>query len=194
MCEACAGPLPVKARSVTKTCSPRCRQRLSRARRGAGLPAELRSRARWVRYREVRRDGRLTKVPLRINGSVASSTNPDTWCSYAQVRGFSTKGFVLNGDGLVCIDLDKCLLDGQPTGKGAEVLAMIPPTYVEVSPSGTGLHIWGLGHLDHGRRLQFPTGTVELYATGRFMTVTGARFRRCPSSLGDLSGVITALL
>lgn len=100
------------------------------------------------------------------------------------------KGFVLNGDGIVCLDLDHCLLDGELTGRAAEILARCPSTYVEVSLSGTGLHVWGRGEVPKGRRLR----GVEVYGTGRYIAVTGKRFGRCSSVLGDLSGVVAWLL
>lgn len=102
------------------------------------------------------------------------------------------RGFVLDGDGIACLDLDRCLTpDGQVTGRAAEVLARVPHTYVEVSPSGTGLHVWGRAQVPHGRRL--PQG-VEVYGTGRYIAVTGRRFGRCPSTLADLSEVVAWLL
>lgn len=100
------------------------------------------------------------------------------------------KGFVLNGDGIVCLDLDHCLVDGELTERGAEILARCPSTYVEVSLSGTGLHVWGRGEVPKGRRLP----GVEVYGTGRYIAVTGKRFGRCPSTLADLSGVVAWLL
>lgn len=154
------------------------------------IPAELRERDRWVRYAAVKRNDRITKVPVRLDGRAASSTDSATWSTYAQVRSFARKGFVLDGDGIVCLDLDHCLIDGKAVGRAAEILAALPPTYIEVSPSGTGLHVWGYGSVERGRRL--PDG-VEVYGTGRFITVTGQRFGR-GTSLADISAVIEQLV
>lgn len=186
-CKVCGTDLGWKARSDAKTCSPRCRKALSRR----SIPAELRERARWVRYRNIRRRDTWTKMPVQIDGTAASSTDPRTWSRYAQVRSYTRKGFVLNGDGIVCLDLDHCLVDGKPARKAAEILAALPATYVEVSPSGQGLHIFGFGSVPHGRRLP---GGVEVYGTGRFITVTGQHYAGSGSTLGDLSGVIDRLL
>lgn len=180
-CERCSTDLPVRARATTRFCSTRCRVAAHRA----GLPLELRSQPRWVTHSAA-------KVPLTPRGRPASSTNPATWSPFEAVDGMERRGFVLNGDGIACLDLDHCLTpDGRVTGRAAEVLARVPATYVEVSPSGTGLHVWGRALVPHGRRL--PQG-VEVYGTGRYIAVTGKRFGRCPSTLADLGEVVAWLL
>ena len=64
-------------------------------------------------------------------------------------------GFVLNGDGIVCIDLDHCLTGRVLEPWAADILAACPGTYIEVSPSGDGLHIWGRAlDFDGGRRVE----------------------------------------
>lgn len=123
-------------------------------------------------------------------GRAASSTDPATWSPYAAVEALEHRGFVLNGDGIVCLDLDHCLVNGRLTARGREILARCPGSYVEVSRSGTGLHVWGRGELDGGRVLP----GVEVYGTGRYIAVTGRRFRRAPLVLGDLTGVLDWLL
>jgi primase-polymerase (primpol)-like protein len=99
-------------------------------------------------------------------------------------------GFVLDGTGVVCIDLDHCLRKGRPVRWAREILDRCPATYVEVSPSGTGLHIWGLGTLARGRKYR---RGVEAYGTGRYIAVTAARFGDAPLSLADLSEVLASL-
>lgn len=178
-CERCSIDLPVRARAGTRFCSTRCRVRAHRA----GLPHELRSRDRWVVHS-------LAKVPLTPRGRPASSTDSSTWSPFDAVRGHERRGFVLDGNGIVCLDLDRCFVDGALSARAEEILARCPATYVEVSPSGTGLHVWGRGHVPHGRRLD----GVEVYGTGRFITITGNRYGRCPSSLADLSSVLDWLL
>lgn len=102
-------------------------------------------------------------------------------------------GFVLNGDGIVCIDLDHCLVDGVLESWAQEIVDMVPRTYIEVSPSGDGLHIWGRGELARGRRIQIPGGFVEAYATGRYLTVTGAAWTGSVGTLASLDRVFRAL-
>jgi len=131
-----------------------------------------------------------------VNGQPASSTDERTWTTFADASSSSTgagAGFVLNGDGIVCIDLDHCLIDGEPVDWVRPVLELVPATYVEVSPGGDGLHIWGLGRLATGRRLKVDGGQVEIYGNGRYLTVTGKAFSRV-IDLADLQPLIDALL
>lgn len=97
-------------------------------------------------------------------------------------------------DRLVCIDLDHALVDGELTGWAREIVSQLPRTYIEVSPSGAGLHIWGYGTVGRGRRIRRGDACVEIYDRGRYITVTGEPFERAPSVLADLSQVIDDLL
>jgi len=85
------------------------------------------------------------------------------------------------GGGIACLDLDHCLTDGRPDQRALDVLARVPGAYVEVSPSGDGLHVWGTAPERPGRRRD----GVEAYSVGRYITVTGRAFRR--GGLPDLS-------
>ena len=183
-CEKCGEPLAILARRHARFCSGRCRAAASRARRREPIPAELRTRGRWVCHT-------TRKVPIRPSGRPASSTDPATWVTYDVARKANRPGvgFVLNGDGIVCIDLDHCLDGGVLTDWARRILERTPATYVEVSPSGTGLHIWGHGTVIRGRRT--PTG--EVYGTGRYITVTGKPFRSAPSTLADISGLVDSI-
>ncbi|MEW1867032.1 bifunctional DNA primase/polymerase [Streptomyces caelestis] len=191
-CERCGTALRAGARSVARYCSTRCRVAAHRARRS--VPAELSRRPRWIR-RTAR------KVPLTIDGAAASSTDPSTWSRYRDAAASSAGaglGFVLDGDGVVCLDLDHCLdVEGTVAGWAQNVLdAVAGSSWVEVSPSGDGLHVWGHGRLPGGagRRLRLGEGTVEVYATGRYIAVTGRTFGDTPQRLGDLQHVIDSLL
>lgn len=188
-CEKCATRIPIAGRGrVRRYCSTRCRVAAHRARHA--LPTELTSRPRWVRHT-------ATKVPLAVDGRAASSTDPRTWTDYATARRSrhgAGLGFVLDGDGVVCIDLDHCLNgDGTVAAWARAILDRCPPTYIEISPSGDGLHIWGTGTVRHGRRLTLTGGTAEIYGTGRYITITGRRHGTSPAMLADLSDVITHL-
>lgn len=189
-CSECEEPMPLLARAHAVTCSPRCRQRRSRTRRA--IPAELRTRDRWVR-----RDA--AKVPLTAGtGRPASSTDPATWASHtdaARSPHGTGLGYVLaEEDGVVCIDLDHCLTGGELAPWAAEILDACPPTYTEVSPSGTGLHIWGRGHLDRGRRIRRADGAaIEAYGSGRYIAL-GHRYQQAPLHLADLTEVLDTLL
>lgn len=188
-CEQCLEPLRITARRHARYCSTRCRVAAHRARRT--LPDELTSRARWVR-----RTSR--KLPITVGGEPASSTDPATWARYrdaaASTAGAGLGYVLVEGDGLVCLDLDHCLYGDRVAPWAQRILDAAGPTWVERSVSGDGLHIWGRGELPHGRRITVGTGTVELYGTGRYIAVTGDTWGDTPRRLGDLTAVIHELL
>ena len=188
-CEHCDGPMPLLSRpSLARFCSGRCRTAAHRARRR--LPTEMTRRDRWVR-RTPR------KVPITCDGKAASSTDPATWCSYRDAvrsRAGVGLGFVLAGDGIACVDLDHCLIEGRVAPWAQAILDRFPATYVEVSPSGDGLHVFGLAEVGRGRRLRVDGGQVEVYDRGRYMTVTRERFGGCPAVLADISEAVASLL
>ncbi|MFJ9694957.1 bifunctional DNA primase/polymerase [Kitasatospora sp. NPDC101183] len=197
LCERCEQPLSVMARRHARYCSAACKQAAYRARKTSAvaspaLPDELTTRARWVRYSSA-------KVPLTPAGRAASSTDPATWSAHEEATASTTGvglGFVLSdADDIVCIDLDHCIRpDGSLEPWAASIVADVGTTYVEVSPSGTGLHIWGRADVRQGRRIRRPDGAaVEVYGTGRYITVTGRRHGECPSTLADLSPLVLLL-
>lgn len=173
-CGHCGERFEVAPRGRTpRYCSTRCRVAAHRARR---LPAALTSKGRWVRH--------VGKRPVTVTGAPASVTDPATWASYRAAKASSVGdglGFVL-GDGIACLDLDNCLDErGRPNALARDVLARVPGAYVEVSPSGKGLHIWGFAPEQRGR----VRDGIEAYSVGRYITVTGHVFQ--PGRLVDLS-------
>ncbi|MGC9543605.1 DNA primase [Streptomyces sp. UG1] len=188
-CERCGEHLRARHSHRARFCSTRCRVAAHREKHA--IPAELRARERWVRRSS-------SKVPLRSDtGRPASSTDPATWTTYAAAAASphgSGLGFVLaHGDGIVVLDLDHCLVDGEPKPWAREILERCPATYVEVSVSGEGLHLWGRGRIGRGRRIRWPDGAhIEIYSAERFI-VLGERYRHAPLHLADLSDLVAEL-
>lgn len=155
----------------------------------SSIPPELAQRSRWLVWRGA-------KVPYcaSVPAMKASSTDPDTWSSFEQARttyeegGFSGVGFALNGDGLVGIDLDKCVTDGKPASAALTLLDSLDCGYVELSPSGNGLRGFGFGPNIKGTRGQIGDVNVELYSTGRYLTVTGHALKH--EAIKPLSGFV----
>lgn len=167
--------------------------RAYRARKAQHIPDELTTRDRWVRRSADKR-------PLTTAGMAASSTDARTWGMYKDAAASSAGvglGFVLSDeDDIACLDLDHCLnpLTGRLAPWASAILRDAGATYVEVSPSGDGLHIWGRADVRQGRRIRRPDGTaVEIYGTGRYIAMTGRRHGACPPILADLSAVVTQL-
>ena len=128
-----------------------------------------------MRFRLVPRGEKMTKVPTMINGRNASSTAAGTWTTYAEAAASSVGaglGFAL-GDGIGCLDLDHCVgPDGTLSELAQRVLAENPGAWVELSVSGTGLHVWGLLDAQPGRVLP----GIEVYSQGRFIAL-GTTYR-----------------
>jgi hypothetical protein len=142
-----------------------------------GIPSALRDIPRWVLWKGA-------KVPYcatAIN-SKASVDNPSSWSPFQQAQtafeqgGYSGVGIVLAGDGLVGVDLDYCVHDGEPAQAALDLMGRIGCAYVERSPGGQGLR--GFGRCNSMRHMKGIRGkmdglNVELYANGRYLTVTG---------------------
>ena len=146
------------------TCGQRCRKRRSRAVR---VPGGL-SEGRWTRA-----DG---KRPVTVTGRSASSTDPSTWSTFAEVQASSAgDGFgVMLGGGLGCHDLDHALTAGELKPWARDVLDGItePVLFVEVSVSGEGLHVFVDAPEGLGRKRQVGDGGHEFYSRARFIRVT----------------------
>ncbi|CAL9380937.1 hypothetical protein SUDANB120_01055 [Streptomyces sp. enrichment culture] len=130
----------------------------------------------------------------------ASSTDPRTWSGYTAAKASTAGvglGFVLSdADDIVCLDLDHCLNpDGALTPWAADIVARAGATYIEVSPSGDGLHIFGYADVRQGRRIRRADGyAVEVYSASRYIAMTGRRFNDAPSTLNNISALTATLV
>lgn len=163
-------------------CSGRCRVW---AHRNRSLPSELIGTPRWIRH--------VRKRPITWAGHYASVTNPDHWATYQDARRSSFGdglGFVLNGDGIICLDLDDCFDGGQLKPDAQRLLDSVGESYTEVSPSGRGLHVWGYNDdLDRGRVTSFGEQKVEVYPSGRYITITERPMVKARMGFLNLTGI-----
>ncbi len=163
-----------------------------RAAKANPLPAELRTRDRWVRYSAA-------KVPLTTAGKAASSTDPRTWVTHDEASSSSAGvglGFVLSDvDRIACLDLDHAFDDeGALLPWAEDIVSAAGATYTEVSASGEGLHVFGYAYVRQGRRIRREGGyAVEVYSTGRFIAMTNRPFRGAPSTLADINDLVRRL-
>ena len=152
------------------------------------IPVELRALG-WVLWRaEQRGEGKPTKVPYLVADPKrkASSTDPSTWSTFADAceaygagvaDGF---GCVLTASaGITCIDLDRVLADDGTLDTRAETLVGICDSWTEISPSGTGLHIFVRGVTSKALK----GSQIEVYSTARYIAVTGHRWPATPDRL-----------
>jgi hypothetical protein len=188
----------------------------------ARVPAVLKTLLQWVLWRGADRvdeqtgEIKLNKIPIDPQTlTPADTTDPTTWGSFerccaalpvaleeweqespAAYRGGGL-GFVFTvDDPYTGIDLDNCYTPETLTVEAWawEILNDFP-SYVEITPSQTGLHILVQGSLPpRGRK----KGQVEMYCDRRFFTMTGWEFKAWPQSKGfpsitDCQTALTAL-
>ena len=138
----------------------------------------------------VERDGRTTKPPVNPHtGRFAKNNAPSDWGSYEQALarayadGLAGLGYVLTADdGLTGADLDKVRdpVTGELDDWAAEIVGL-GETYCEVSPSGRGLRLFWEGKVE--RAVKSDKHSVEIYGTGRYLTITGNRVEDCPDEI-----------
>lgn len=124
------------------------------------------------------RDGKKTKVPYTIRGKRAASTDARDWSTYAECKkaldNFGTGiGIVFTSDQtLLGIDIDHVLENKKLVGEhrvAIEKLVTDADTYTEISPSGTGLHLY-LALTEPLALLANRHSPFEAYTSGRFFT------------------------
>jgi putative DNA primase/helicase len=159
----------------------------------SAIPDVLRQCPQWVCWQARRRpDGKLAKVPCQPDGTCASVTDPRTWSDFdACTNTGCGVGFVLTPEaGFVAIDLDH--VRSPATGKieawAADIIQTFD-TYTEISPSGTGLHLWLRGTLPPGGRRK---ERLEVYGDKRYMSVTGDHLATTPCILFDRQAVLAS--
>lgn len=147
------------------------------------IPEELKQLSKWVLWRAEWEPKRqvYTKVPYSTQGYKASSTNASTWVKFQNVisicdsdEQYNGIGFILsNDDNYICLDIDDAVDSNTGQIQTDLALEMTELTYCELSPSGTGLHCFFKGVLPDNRKKKRTDLDIELYDSGRFMTVTG---------------------
>ncbi len=163
------------------------------------LPTEMRVREQWICWREEKRNGDRTKVPVDPEtGEFASSTDDRTWSDLETVLEYTESvradgiGFVFTStDPIVGIDLDKCRdpETGKPD-KDAKKIVQRLDSYTEVSPSGAGYHVLVQGDLPSGRNRR---GGIEIYDQSRFFTVTAQHVSGTPTVINERQEELEAI-
>ena len=173
------------------------------------IPQPLIDRPQWVVWRFEQRGGKPTKVPYDAkNGQLAESNNSATWASYeialAAAPNYDGIGYVFSTDDpFVGIDLDNCIVNAELM-PWADAILQALNSYSEISPSGTGIKVWTEGSIPSSakpRRNKIPAdlipedvvGGIEIYASGRFFTVTGWHVQGSPPDIRPANGALTQL-
>jgi putative DNA primase/helicase len=168
------------------------------------IPDDLKSVAQWVVWRlepKPGKPGEYTKVPYTPNKAPkrcvkAASTKRETWRTFEQAMfvlendGIGTDGqpfypdgigFVLSEqDDFVGIDIDNCrnVETGELTALAQTIIQNLD-SYTEISPSGKGVRVILRGNLPPGGRKN-TVEDVEMYESGRYLTITGHRLEVLP--------------
>lgn len=138
----------------------------------------------WVNYRfKQLPDGKQTKIPYDANTNrMASTTDPETWADYENAIQASERiGIIFSPlKKLTGIDIDHCVNKEtkeieHPDKEVIENFIQEANTYCEISPSGTGIHLYIATTepliLEANRKTPF-----EIYNSGRYFTVTQEPF------------------
>jgi hypothetical protein len=161
-----------------------------------GIPAELKQLERWVVW-QISKDGKKVPFSAQTGRPISITTSGGVsfsvaMATYTNSDRFAGLGLILNGDGLIGIDLDGCVQNGVADTAALAILETIGCQYVELSPSGRGLH--GFGYADtrvKGIRGSLGEVRIEVYGNARYLTVTGRRYSgyQFSGGISELSGL-----
>ena len=161
------------------------------------IPAVLRQLPRWVcwRYEWNENDKRWAKQPYSAQTGLRKEwqQNLSPFDHAHRVAAERGDGIGFKPDaslGVVFLDFDNCLQDGNLDPAVEGWLRFFPETYREVTPSGTGLRVLLRAKLTkdvQAKRVpgSTQTSTVEIYASRNYLTVTGKHWDGCTLVLGD---------
>ena len=158
------------------------------------FPKELCSLRQWICWRlePDPKSDKPRKVPYDPKtGRKASSTNPESWATLAEAQAarekflFTGIGFVFTAEcGIVGVDIDHCRNEDGSFTDVAKAILKKAQSYTEISPSGSGLHIFLRGIMP-GKGNKNSTSGVEMYAAARYFTMTGNRLEGTPDTIAD---------
>ncbi|WP_299601029.1 AAA family ATPase [uncultured Tateyamaria sp.] len=153
------------------------------------------SEKNWLIWKEeLRPDGKLAKIPWKsgcpADRNVAADMNFDNILKALEVAQMMSDGDIFGvgyfprvGAAMRGYDFDNCVEDGKIANCVKELFTN-PETYVEISPSGTGLRAWaapiGDGLDDAGSE---KNGFGHSGTNGKFFTFTGNQIQGSPSQI-----------
>jgi hypothetical protein len=143
----------------------------------------------WVVWKYKTVKGKLTKIPYQVDGQNASSTEPKTWTTFEKAiaaKGFDGIGFVLTNSNIAAFDLDDCR-DPETGGLEPWAADLIERcgSYVEITPSNSGVRIIGYGERPKvHRKMPVPNANgmaCEAYRKAeRYITISGNVYNDAP--------------
>jgi len=153
------------------------------------FPQQMKTLNNWVLWKlQPDANGRNTKVPYSaLYDGKAQTNNPETWTNFDKAQeklnsgNYSGLGFVFSlSTHLVFIDIDHCIDEnGVMNSQAVDIIQTIgKDTYIELSQSGSGLHIIALGEIPKATK----HNGVEMYSDKRFVAMTGRALSPCEPS------------
>jgi len=146
------------------------------------IPALLKQHPNWVAW-GIR--GAPLKSPYNPVSLLSGRLSPakagvrETWSSYQAAaecvkRGFACGiGYEFDGCGIYGVDLDHVIDEAGALTPEAQKIVGLLNSYTEVSPSGSGLHIFVIAPNADITRHRKKDCFLEIYSGGRYFTVTG---------------------
>ncbi|MBP2659700.1 MAG: helicase [Firmicutes bacterium] len=162
------------------------------------IPELLKTFPHWVCYTE-------DKIPIDPKtGRSAKANDAVTWADFDTAKRYAATnglgiGFQFGTSerlsGIVGVDIDKCINPetGQFSELAMEIIEMFPNCYVEISPSGTGIHILVGGRLPDNAWHKIKELGMETYDRYRYFTVTGNMLPGASCSVRHCQSEIDAL-
>lgn len=162
--------------------------------------AGMRAKNRWIVCRLTPKEGqpgKWSKDPIHhTTGHRTGSNDPNGWTDVHTAAAAARRmgpnyclGYCFDGqDGEFFIDLDGALVDGQWSPLAQQVLQVFAGAAVEVSSSGTGLHVFGRTTSMPRHSSRNSQYHAELYSHDRFAAMTAQ------SMVGDCATDHTAAL
>jgi primase-polymerase (primpol)-like protein len=168
----------------------------------ASIPEALTAIPQWLVWFPSLRDGKLTKVPYDPNtagsGSLerARTNDPESWSDFETAVRVAREtdhgiGIVLTEDlGITGVDVDYGIEGGKLKPWVRDLVRSLD-TYTEVSPSCTGLRMFAYGTIP--KALKRSEQGLELYKTGRFLTITGRHVQGTSTNVEQRPEEVSAL-
>ena len=138
------------------------------------LPGEMKVLKRFVGWKRENLGEKVAKLPFSLlDGKAKDWNREDRWVDFKNIENINNPiGFILvEEDNIVCIDLDNAIVNGQLSSMAEEIIKEFSGTYMEISQSGKGLHIFARGNLENN--LNLSSNGIEIYKNNRHIVLTG---------------------
>ena len=138
------------------------------------LPEEMKALKRFVGWRREDLEGKVAKLPFSLLDGQGNNWNKlDRWLTFEDAKDKNSPlGYVLvEEDEIICIDLDRAIIADKLSPMAEEIIKDFSGTYMEISQSGQGIHIFAKGSLENN--LNLSSKGIEIYKNNRYIALTG---------------------